>query len=68
MFAAYRGFDVIVDAIDPKKNTTKSVEGKLVKRNEDFTVVNIRGRVKKFKNSEVNSVRLPKAKREKGVR
>lgn len=69
MFEAYRGFDVIVATTDVKKNGKQKVlEGKLVERTEDHTVVNVRGRMSKVRNDKVVSVRLPKARYEKGDR
>jgi len=66
MFQAYKGFDVIVQHQDPKTNKTKTFEGRLVERNDEFTVINIKGRMKSLKNVDVVSVKLPKAKKEKG--
>mmetsp|Transcript_28279 Transcript_28279/g.58735 ORF Transcript_28279/g.58735 Transcript_28279/m.58735 type:complete len:404 (-) Transcript_28279:43-1254(-) len=45
-------------------------EGKLVSRDmeKEATMVNIKGRVVKFKNELIESVKLPKAKREKGAK
>lgn len=68
MFQAYRGFDVIARHRDPKTQKIKTVEGRLVERDDLFTVINIKGRMKKLKNSNVISVKLPKAKKEKGAR
>ena len=71
MFRAYRGFDVVVQHRDPKQSQSdkiKTVTGKLVERNNEFTVVNIKGRMKHIKNSHLVSVKLPKAKKEKGAR
>jgi ribosome maturation factor RimP len=68
MFSAYRGFDVLVQHQDPKTKKIKTFEGRLVERNADFVVLNIKGRMKHLKNAEVLSVKLPKAKKEKGVR
>ena len=68
MFEAYRGFEVIAQQQDPKSNKIKQIQGKLVERNDEFTVVNIKGRMKKMKNETVLSVKLPKAKKEKGVK
>ena len=65
MFESYKGFDVIVEHQDPKKNTIKRIEGRLVERNDEFTIINIKGRMKKLKNQDVISVKLPKAKKEK---
>ena len=68
MFEAYKGFDVIVEAFDNKKKEDVKIEGKLVERLDDVTIVNLRGRMKKIKNENISSVYLPKAKREKGVK
>jgi len=68
MFDAYKGFGVIVQHQDPKTNKTKTIEGSLVERNAEFTVINIKGRMKKLKNADVVSVKLPRAKKEKGSR
>lgn len=68
MFTAYKGFDVIVQFMDSKSKKLKTVDGRLVERNEDFTVINIKGRMKNLKNDNVMSVKLPKAKKEKGGR
>ena len=67
-FDAFKGFEVIVQQLDPKKNKVKTIEGRLVERNDEFTIINIKGRMKKMKNETVQSVRLPKAKKEKGAR
>jgi ribosome maturation factor RimP len=67
MFNAYRGFDVIVQHVDPKKKATKTIEGRLMERNNEFTVFNIKGRLKTLQNDSVVSVKLPKAKKEKGA-
>ncbi len=66
MFNAYRGFDVICQQEDTKTKKVKQIEGRLVERNTEFTIVNVKGRIKKMKNSTVLSVKLPKAKKEKG--
>ena len=68
MWEAYKGFPVIAQHKDPKTEKIKTVEGKLVERNDEFTILNIKGRMKKLKNQDVLSVKLPKAKKEKGVR
>ena len=68
MFESYRGFDVLVDYTDPKTKKQKIIEGRLVERNDEFTVVNIKGRMKRIRNDMVESVRLPKAKKEKSIR
>ena len=66
MFQAYKGFDVIAQHRDPKTDKIKAIEGRLIERNDEFTIINIKGRMKKLKNSNVVSVKLPKAKKEKG--
>jgi len=68
MFESYKGFDVFVETIDPKSdgNVNVVVQGKLVERNEKQTIVNVKGRLRKIKNELVLSVKLPKAKKEKG--
>jgi len=68
MFESYKGFNVIVEAYDKKKDKVQQIEGKLVERNDEKTIVNVKGRMRKFKNDIVQCVRLPKAKREKGVK
>lgn len=68
MFEAYKGFDVICQQLDPKTKKTKQIEGRLVERNDEFTILNVKGRMKKMKNSTVLSIRLPKAKKEKGAK
>ncbi len=54
---------------EPKK-TQKVIEGKLVGRDEEkgVTLVNVKGRIMKIKNDMIESVKLPKAKREKGAK
>jgi ribosome maturation factor RimP len=68
MFQAYKGFDVICQQMDTKTKKIRHIEGRLVERNDEFTIINIKGRMKKMKNDTVLSVRLPKAKKEKGVK
>ena len=70
MFESYKGFNVIVETIDPKNKDkkVKIVEGNLVERNDQFTVLNCKGRRRNLKNANVLSVKLPKAKKEKGVK
>ena len=49
----------------------KTSEGKLVSRDKEDdgnTTINSKGRAVKIKNENIVTVRLPKAKREKGVR
>jgi hypothetical protein len=52
------------------KRTQKIIEGKLVGRDyeKDVTMINVKGRIVKIKNEMIESVMLPKAKREKGVK
>ena len=54
---------------EPKK-TQKIIEGKLVGRDgeKDVTMINVKGRIIKIKNDMIESVKLPKAKREKGAK
>jgi len=66
MFESYKGFDVLVDCDIKDKSTI--IEGRLVERNKDQTIINIKGRMKKIPNENIRSVKLPKAKREKGAR
>jgi ribosome maturation factor RimP len=68
MFEAYKGFDVIAEHEDTKTKSVKQIEGKLVERNDEYTIINIKGRMKKLKNENVRTVKLPKAKKEKSVR
>jgi len=68
MFESYKGFDVIVDAADKKTGKVKAIEGRLVERKEDITIINIKGRMKKISNDTIDAVRLPKAKKEKGTK
>lgn len=54
---------------EPRK--LKTSEGKLVARDNEAdgnTTINFKGRAVKIKNEDIVTVRLPKAKREKGVR
>jgi ribosome maturation factor RimP len=64
MFRAYKGFDVMVDYRDPKTNKVKQLQGRLHERNEEYTIINVRGQLKKIGNGNVLVVKLPKAKRE----
>eukprot|EP00978_Attheya_sp_CCMP212_P008043 scaffold18738_cov57-Attheya_sp.AAC.3 len=66
MFEAYKGFDVTVETQDTKTKKMKMLEGKLVSRDDKFTTINVKGRVKKLNNNIVECIRLPKAKKEKG--
>lgn len=67
-FEAFMGFEVIVEHMDPKKKKVQTIEGRLHEYNDKIIILNIKGRMKKMKNEAVISVRLPKAKKEKGVR
>jgi hypothetical protein len=66
MWEVYRGFDVLCDHMDPKTKVQKTIEGKLKERTDEFTILNIRGKIRKLPNRNLVSVRLPKAKRETG--
>lgn len=66
--ASYIGFDVIVRFKEPTKGSIKTLEGRFVERNDEVTIINVKGRMKKLRNKEVLSLALPKAKKEKGVR
>lgn len=68
MFEAYKGFDVICRYDDPKKNKVTEILGRLHDRTEEITVINIKGRMKKIKNESIQSLKLPKAKKEKGAK
>ena len=67
MFQAYRGFGVtaVYDPPDNKKKKPQRIEGKLVERNEQHTIVNVKGRMRKLLNEHVVEVCLPPAKKEK---
>ena len=67
MFESYKGFGIILEFRDAKTGKTKKIEGKLIERNDEYTQINERGRMRKFKNDLVVRVTLPKAKTEKGV-
>eukprot|EP00956_Cyclotella_meneghiniana_P025461 scaffold53208_cov37-Cyclotella_meneghiniana.AAC.4 len=57
------------DDDDVQKKRVKT-EGKLVERDmeKNVTIINVKGRNRKIKNDLIESVELPKAKREKGVK
>ena len=61
---SYKGFDVTVIHSDPKSKTNKTIQGRLVSRDQGITTINIKGRMKKLQDSDVQSMKLPKAKRE----
>lgn len=65
VWESYKGFDVQAQFMDPKTKKLKTIDGRLHDRTNEFTVLNIKGRMKKLKNESVLSVKLPKAKREK---
>jgi predicted CopG family antitoxin len=66
MFESYKGFDVICRYEDPKKKEVTEILGRLHDRTDETTVINIKGRMKKIKNESIESLKLPKAKKEKG--
>jgi hypothetical protein len=69
MFESYKGFDVILEEFDKKDSEKfKILECKFVERTDDKTIINVKGRLRKIKNELVKSIRLPKAKKEKGAR
>jgi ribosome maturation factor RimP len=65
-FNAYRGFDVIVETVDPFESN-RTLKGKLVDRNAMDLVINKKGRMVTVPLNFVKCVRLPAAKREKNV-
>jgi len=65
MFESYKGFDVIMETIDAKTKKRKTIEGRLMGRTEEHTIINMKGRKRNFLNRCVLSVKLPKAKKEK---
>jgi ribosome maturation factor RimP len=65
-FNAYRGFDVIVETVDPFESN-RTLKGKLVDRNSMDLVINKKGRMVTVPLNFVKCVRLPAAKREKNV-
>jgi hypothetical protein len=66
-FEAFKGFEVIIQQFDTKTKKVRTIVGRLVERNDEFTIINIKGRMKKMKNNTVQMVQLPKAKKEKGA-
>jgi ribosome maturation factor RimP len=64
-FDAYRGFDVIVETVDPW-NSNRVLRGKLLERNSMDVIINQKGRMVTIPLNFVKCVRLPPAKREKG--
>ena len=65
-FDAYRGFDVVVETQDPFESN-RTLKGKLVDRNSMDLILNKKGRMVTVPLNFVKCVRLPPAKREKGV-
>ena len=69
MFDAYKGFEVMVETTETNKKGKKKIkEGLLVEKNDEFTILNQKGRISKIKNEKIECIRLPKAKREKGAK
>ena len=69
----YKGFVVLIQQIDKKtvkkaKTKQKTIEGRLVSYDNEFTIININGRMKTIRNDTIISMKLPKAKKEKGSR
>jgi hypothetical protein len=69
----YKGFEVLIQQEDKKtikkaKTKQKLIEGRLVSYNSEFTIININGRMKTIRNDTIISMKLPKAKKEKGTR
>jgi hypothetical protein len=64
LWQAYRGFDVIATYTHPKTNQVQTLEGRLIERTADHTILNLKGRLKKLDNGTVQSVKLPPAKKE----
>jgi len=70
MWTSYQGFDVKCEYRNDKKgddNVVKVLEGRLQERTDDYTMFNLKGRMKKIANEQINWVKLPKAKQEKNV-
>lgn len=65
-FNAFRGFDVIVETNEPV-DSKKELFVRLIERNDVDLVVNKKGKKLKIPLEKVKCVRLPPAKREKGV-
>jgi hypothetical protein len=65
-FQSYKGFDVTVIHADTKTKATKTIQGRIVSRDDETetTVINIKGRMKKLSNQDIQSIKLPKAKKE----
>jgi hypothetical protein len=59
---SYKGFDILVDTCDKLTGKKQTIQGILVERSEEMTILNIKGRTRKLKNTEIESTRLPKPK------
>jgi ribosome maturation factor RimP len=64
-FTAFKGFPVTATTSEPYKSKT-SWEGTLVKRDDEFLTLNLKGRPVKIPIGLVVDVKLPNAKREAG--
>lgn len=64
-FNAFKGFDVIVQTVDPF-GSNRVLEGTLVERNALDLIIAQKGRKVTIPLNFVDYVELPKAKREKG--
>ena len=64
-FTAFKGFPVTATTSEPYKSKT-SWEGTLVKRDDEFLTLNLKGRPVKIPIGLVVDVKLPSAKREAG--
>jgi len=56
-----------MDVIDSKTGKKKIIECKLMDRTDDYTKINIKGSMRKLNNNSIKGVKLPKAKKEKGM-
>jgi ribosome maturation factor RimP len=59
---SYKGFDILVDTCDKVSGKKQTIQGILVERSEEMTILNIKGRTRKLKNTEIEYTRLPKPK------
>lgn len=60
---SYKGFDVLVDTCDRLTGKKQTIQGILVERSEEVTILNMKGKTRKLKNDEIECTRLPKPKR-----
>lgn len=60
---SYKGFDVLVDTCDKLTGKKQTIQGILVERSEEVTILNMKGKTRKLKNNEIECTRLPKPKR-----